>query len=111
MFRAEIHWSQVGPLLKMEGKLAREWAEHARTVVTNEVVPKNLIVDMTGVSFIDCSGEELLIWLASREAKFLAGNVYVAEICDRLQLPLVRKTPSRSKRRLGSAPENALIAR
>lgn len=63
MFRAEILWLANGPTLKMEGKLVGEWAEQARCLVTADVVPKGLVVDLTEVSYIDSAGVRLLSWL------------------------------------------------
>lgn len=99
MFRAEIRWLDRGPTLKLAGKLAGDWAEQARELVTNNVVPKGLIVDITDVSYIDSIGEELLKWLASLGAVFVAGNVYAVAVCERLRLPPVQA--ERHNRRYG----------
>ena len=90
MFRAEIQWLASGPTLKLEGKLVADWAEQARCLVTKDVLPKGLIVDLTDVSYIDSVGEQLLKWLASVGALFVAGNVYAIAVCDRLRLPHVK---------------------
>jgi hypothetical protein len=63
MFRAEILWLANGPTMKMEGRLVGDWAEQARCLVTKDVVPKGLIVDLTEVSYVDSVGEQLLKWL------------------------------------------------
>jgi anti-anti-sigma regulatory factor len=89
MFRAEIRWLATRPVLKMEGRLVAAWAEQARLLVTKEVVPKSLVVDLTELSYIDCAGEQLLKWLASLGAEFLAGNVYALSVCESLNLPLL----------------------
>ena len=94
MFRAEIRWLADGPILKMEGRLAADWAEQARLLVTEEVVPKSLIVDLADVSYIDRAGEQLLTWLASLGAAFLAGNVYTLGVCESLHLPLMQPVHS-----------------
>jgi hypothetical protein len=94
MFRAEILWLANGPTLKMEGRLVGEWAELARCLVTTEVVPKGLIVDMTEVSYVDSAGESLLSWLGSVGAAFLASGVYAPAVCERLGLSLVRRMPA-----------------
>jgi len=47
MFRAEIQWVAT---LKLEGKLVADRAEEARCLVTKDVLPKLLIVDLTEVS-------------------------------------------------------------
>lgn len=52
VFRAEIQWPASGPTLKMEGRLVGDWAEQAKSLVTNDVIPKGLIVDLTEVSHV-----------------------------------------------------------
>jgi len=74
MFRAEIQWLASGPTLKLEGKLVTDWAEQARCLVTKDVLPKGLIVDLTEVSYIDSVGEQLLKWLACVGAVFVDGS-------------------------------------
>ncbi len=95
MFRAEILWLANGPTLKMEGRLVGEWAEHAMCLVTTDVVPKGLIVDLTEVSYVDRAGERLLSWLGSIGAVFAAGSVYAIAVCERLGLSPMRNVPTR----------------
>ena len=95
MFRAQLLWFANGPTLKMEGKLAGEWVKQAVCLVTTDVVPKGLIVDLTEVSYVDSAGERLLSWLGSIGAVFAASGVYATEICERLGLSLVRRMPAR----------------
>ena len=85
MFRAEILWLANGPTLKMEGRLAGQWVEEARRLITVDIVPKGLIIDLTDVSYVDSAGERLLSWLSSVGAMFVA-NVYTTEVCERLGL-------------------------
>ena len=59
--------------------------------MTSGPVPKGLIVDITDVSHIDSVGEQVLAWLASIGASFMAGGVYAASVCERLQLPFYGK--------------------
>jgi len=87
MFRAEIQWLASGPTLKLEGKLVADWAEQARRLVTKDVLPEGLIVDLTEVSYVDSVGEQFLKWLAGVGAVFIAGSVYAFVLCDRLRLP------------------------
>jgi len=89
MFRAEIRWAANGPILKMEGRLVGAWAEQASSLITTELIPKGLIVDLTDISYVDAVGEQLLICLSSIGAKFAAMNVYAAGLCERLGLPLL----------------------
>ena len=109
MFRAEIQWLDHGPTLKMAGKLVGDWAEQARGLVTKDVVPKGLIIDLTEVSYIDSMGEELLKWLASVGAVFVAGNVYAIAVCERLRLSPVRRMAERHKQRHGTKQERSSI--
>ena len=99
MFRAEIQWLPSGPTLKLEGKLVADWAEQARCLVTKDVLPKGLIVDLTEVSYIDSVGEQLLKWLASVGAVFVAGSVYAIAVCDRLRLSPMQRIAERRKQR------------
>jgi hypothetical protein len=93
MFRAEILWLANGPTLKMEGKLVGEWAEQARCLVTADVTPKGLVVDLTEASYIDSAGERLLSWLGSVGALFAASGVYTTAVCERLGLSCTQRSP------------------
>ena len=105
MFRADILWLANGPTLKMAGKLVGEWAEEARSLVTTDVVPKGLIVDLTDVSCIDSAGQRLLTWLGSVGAVFVATNVYAAAICERLGLVVVDRMPAGLNRARRKSPQ------
>jgi len=109
MFRAEIRWLENGPILKMEGKLADDWAKQARDLVTKDLVPKGLVVDLTEVSYVDSAGEQLLKWLASVGALFVAGNVHAIAVCDRLGLSRMQRISERRKRRHGNNDEGSSI--
>jgi len=97
MFRAEIHHSTNGSVLKMEGRLVGDWAEQALFLVARGSVPKGLIVDLTEVTYVDFVGEQVLNWLSSVGAAFVANSVYTAGVCERLDLPLRGQPPSSSK--------------
>src|SRR5208282_2323301 len=103
MFRAEIQWLASGPTLKLEGKLFADWAEQARRLVTKDVLPEDLIVDLTEVTYVDSVGEQFLKWLAGVGAVFIAGSVYAFVVCDRLRLPPMQEIAERRKRRHGSS--------
>ena len=109
MFRAEIKWLARGPTLKLEGRLVADWAELARGLVTKDVLPKGLIVDLTEMSYVDSVGEQLLRWLASVGAVFVAGSVYAFAVCDRLRLPPMQRIAERRKRQHGNHGERSSI--
>jgi hypothetical protein len=95
----------------LEGKLVADWAEQARCLVAKDVLPKGLIVDLTEVSYVDSVGEQLLKWLASVGAVFVAGSVYAFAVCDRLRLPPMQRIFERRKRRHGDNEERSSIRR
>jgi hypothetical protein len=97
MFRAQINQTADGSILKMEGCLVAEWAKEAKSLMTSGPVPKSLIVDISDVSHIDSVGEQVLAWLASIGASFMAGGVYPVSVCERLRLPFYSK-PNRSRK-------------
>jgi anti-anti-sigma regulatory factor len=103
MFRAEILQVEGKQTLKIEGKLIGEWAREAKSLVVKESIPKGLIVDLTDVSCIDQVGEQVLNWFDSIGAAFVANNVYMASVCQRLGLQLQEPTsdPSKHRRRGG----------
>ena len=103
MFRAEILWLANGPTLKMEGKLVGEWAEQARCLITADIVPKGLVVDLTEVSYVDSSGERLLSWLGSVGAVFAVSGIYFTAVCERLDLSCTHR---RHARRYGNGVDN-----
>ncbi len=109
MCRAEIQWLASGPTLKLEGKLVADWAEQARCLVTKDVLPKGLIVDLSGLSYIDSVGEQLLKWLDSSGALFVAGSVYAVAVCDRLGLSSMQRISERLKQRHGNSEERSPI--
>lgn len=105
MFRAEILQLESNPTLKMEGRFVGEWAREAKSLVTEESIPKGLIIDLTEVTCIDEVGEQVLNWFRSIGAAFVAKNIYVASICERLGLPLHNASSTSSKnRRRGGDP-------
>jgi len=105
MFRAEILWLADGTTLKMKGRLVGNWAERAMRLLTKDVVPKGLIVELTEVSYVDSAGERLLCWLSSVGAVFASSGVYATAVCERLGLPLVRGMPARDLEVRAGSPQ------
>lgn len=103
MFRAEIRWFANGPILIMEGSLDGDWAEQARFLAIKNLDPKGLIVDLTEVTYVDSVGEQLLNWLGSVGAEFVAKNIYALGICERLHLPVLERRLGSAQQRSGSA--------
>jgi hypothetical protein len=95
MLRAKILWLANGPTLKMQGRLVGKWAKQAMSIITIDVVPKGLIVDLTKVSDVDTAGERFLSWLDSVGAVFVASSTYASAVCERLHLSLMVSMPAR----------------
>jgi|NGEPerStandDraft_6_1074524.scaffolds.fasta_scaffold08602_3 hypothetical protein len=99
MLRVESHRLANTVTLRLEGRFVGDWAEQARSLVTKSPVPAQLVVDLTEVSYADSIGEQVLIWLRSIGATFIAGSCYALDVCERLQLPLEREASSSPARR------------
>ena len=109
MFRAEIQRLASGPTLKLEGRLVADWAEQARSVVTKDVLPEGLIVDLTEVSYVDSAGERFLSWLGSVGAVFAASGVYATAVCERLGfLPMQRIAEPRKRQHVDCGEKSSI---
>ncbi len=91
MFRAELIQGGDESLLKMEGRLVGDWANEVKSLLARGPVPKKLLVDLTEVSYVDVVGEQVLTWLSSLGARFVAKAVYAAATCTRLNLMVYDK--------------------
>jgi hypothetical protein len=103
MLRAEMQDSDKGLVIRLEGRFACEDAEHVRMLVTHRNIQNQLLVDLTGVTFIDSVGEAALSLFSRLGAKFIAQDVYLLDVCKRLDLPLARN----SKRKEAAPPVKA----
>ena len=88
MLRMQFYELPDGIKMQLEGRFVREFAEHARTLIRRSVVPSNLVVDLSEVSFVDAVGEEVLLWFKGIGAKFAAESAYSRHVCECLQLPI-----------------------
>jgi anti-anti-sigma regulatory factor len=90
MLRAEMHNSEKGLMVRLEGRFAGDDAEYLRMLVTQRNIEGHLVVDLTEVTFIDSVGEATLSFFRRLGAKFVAEDAYVLDVCKRLYLPLAR---------------------
>ena len=84
MLRVELRES----LLKLEGRLTGQAAEHVGALMTSSYVATRVVVDLTEITFVDSIGETVLSLLGRLGAKFVAETAYASDVCERLQLPL-----------------------
>ena len=91
MLRVECHDVGDTVTLRLEGRLVGEFAQDARDLVTRCKIPLRLVVNLSEVTFVDLTGEEVLLWLARIGGEFVAENCYPLHVCERLHLPMAPK--------------------
>lgn len=94
MLRIETQQLDRALICRLEGRFTGEGAEQVRTLVMRCDAKLKLVVDLTEMMFIDALGEEVLSFLKKLGAQFIAETSYSRDICERLNLPLVRKQRS-----------------
>jgi anti-anti-sigma regulatory factor len=91
MLRVETQQLDGALICKLEGRFTGKEAEQVRTLVARCDSKLKLVVDLTEMMFIDFVGEEVLSFTKKLGAQFIAETSYSRDICDQLNLPLVRK--------------------
>lgn len=100
MLRVEIHDASNATWLLVEGRFVSVFAEETRTMVTQCKLKSKLVVDLSDMTFVDAAGEEVLLWLGRIGAQFVGNSSYAVHVCQRLNLPMLRKSGYR-RRQLG----------
>lgn len=95
MLRAELHDASNSIWLRVEGRFVGAFAEEARTLVVRCKLPWKLVVDLSEITFVDASGEEVLSWLGRIGAHFVANSCYALDVCERLHLSILKRSGSR----------------
>ena len=99
MLRVETQEIGGALVCSLEGRFTGEGAEHVRLLVTRCDSKLELVVDLTEVMFIDAVGEDVLLLIKKLGGEFVAETAYARDICERLQLPLVRNHEQNSELR------------
>jgi anti-anti-sigma regulatory factor len=77
----EERWTLQGRLVTpLAVELKRCWTRAHQTIQA-----RKCIVNLDEVTFIDKSGERMLRWMSNRGAQFVASDVYVKHVLDRLR--------------------------
>jgi hypothetical protein len=97
MLRVKTQELEGALICTLEGRFTGEGAEDVRLLVTRCVSKLELIMDLTEVMFIDAVGEDVLSLIKKLGGQFVAETAYARDICERLQLPLVRKHKQNSE--------------
>ena len=105
MLRVEIQSSPDTLILKLEGRLTGDDAEHTCTLVMHSLHGIRLVVDLTEVTFIDSVGEEVLSFFGRFGAEFVAHTSYALDTCERLHLRLSRDGKSDANTSNASRPD------
>jgi hypothetical protein len=72
-----------GVMWKLEGRLVGPWVEELRRLAEESLAGSpGLALDISGVSFVDRKGEELLRELASREVRLEHASGFLSELLD-----------------------------
>lgn len=77
----QMEWSDQLALLRLEGQVIAGWVEELRNLC--EVAlrqEKRVVVDLTGVSFLDRDGTAFLASLKSRKVALVNAQPFVAEL-------------------------------
>ena len=90
MLRVTTEKSVNAAIYRLEGRLTGEGAEYVRTLATQCHTDLRLIIDVTEVTFIDAVGESALSFLKKLGAQFIAETSYSRDVCERLDLRMVR---------------------
>jgi len=99
MFRIDVDEEDGKATIRMKiaGRLGAECAEEVKHQVLRCGDPHRLAVDLSEVTFIENSGEEVLSWLGNIGARFIADGFYCLDICQRLHLPILKGNGSRRR--------------
>jgi anti-anti-sigma regulatory factor len=96
MMRIELQDSTKTMTMRIEGRFIGKFAEDARVLITHCTKLPKLIVNLSEVSVVDSTGEEVLSWLGQLGGEFVAEKSYSLHVCERLHLPMAG-TLSRSR--------------
>ena len=90
MFRIDVYEENGKATMKIAGRVGVQSAEEIRQQIFCYRAPHQLLVDLSEVTFVDKSGEQALSWLGHIGAQFIADGFYCLDICERLNLRIVK---------------------
>lgn len=97
MLRVEIHDASNATWFLVEGRFVGVFAEESRTMIMRCKVKSKLVVDLSDMTFVDAAGEEVLQWLERIGAQFVGNSSYALDVCQRLHLPILRRSGYRRR--------------
>lgn len=99
MIRIELQDSARTMVMRIEGGFVGQFAENARKLITHGGTLPKLIVDLSGVGFVDSTGEEVLAWFGRLGGLFIAKNPHSQHVCESLRLPMVKNLSLHTRKR------------
>ena len=90
-----VEFEDVGDTvtMRLQGRFVGPFAKDTGDLVTHHKIPPRLVVNLSEVTFVDATGEEILSWLARIGGRFIADNCYPLHVCERLHLAMAPKRP------------------
>jgi hypothetical protein len=86
VLRITLPTEEDASLFILEGRLAGAWVKELMRV-TSQLDPRtDCVFDIENVLYVDPLGEEVLLWLNTLGATFIATNPYGKDLCRRLHL-------------------------
>src|SRR5271157_6099884 len=109
-----ITTSDIGEkvILKLEGKLSGPWVEEferCRRVSTDIYKNKGLVVDLSGVTFVDPAGKKLLCSISSGGAQLVGSGLVPKSLIDEICIEKPPAKPGKAPHKLKQALHLLLI--
>jgi len=89
VLRITVTTSDEKIFLKLEGRLAGPWVDELKkTVLSTDAWCQPLEIDVSGLTFAEDEGEQILSRLHRMGARFQGKGPFPEYLCDRLKIPL-----------------------
>jgi outer membrane protein TolC/anti-anti-sigma regulatory factor len=101
MLRISIFDEPYSTTLKVEGKLASDWASEAQRIwssIASRPEPKKKIIDLFGVTFVDDCGRQLLVDMHAAGAQLTGSGPMISALIDEIQGPAKNSSGGRFKK-------------
>lgn len=92
MLRVQLQQSADETIIRMEGRFVGKYARDTLEFMLRQDLPKNSVVDLAEVTYVDQVGESVLACLGCLGLQFFADSAYAIDVCERLRLPLAGKS-------------------
>jgi anti-anti-sigma regulatory factor len=102
MLRITIAETPTEQKWTVEGRLVHPWILELKSTWTRTKTARrerNCVVDLTGVTFIDKSGENVLAALSKQGAELIATGCYTRHVVDNIKRTRMESSAVRRKRR------------